>query len=476
MTFAAGLGKTDSWRLINRMTTATEECIVMPQSQSQLPPGPRTPAWWQLLRYAHSPLTLLEEFAGRYGTPFTLRWSHYGTAVFLSDADSVRDVFRGDSHVLHSGEANAFLTVSVGRTSVLVLDDDAHARQRRLVVPPLKGERMRSFFDAMLRATQDEIRTWPRGRPFPVLPATRRITLRVILQAVLGLPVGPELQEFEHRIERVLAYSRPNRYTIAVLPLFPAERFANSRWMPFFRQLRQLDELIFAFIARRRTRPITVPCVFVELLAATSADGRPMNDVEIRDAIVTLLMAGTDTTSIALAWAIEQICRHPEVAQRITDGVRQIAGSELQPEHLESLTYLDAAIRESMRIRTIISFVVRLTKEPFTAGGRDYPPGVMLAPCSHLVHRRTDLYPEPDLFRPERFLERKFATHEWFPFGGGNRVCLGMPFALYEMNVVLAELFRSIRLSLARPGHTKAVRQGLSLGPHDGVPILIDNG
>ncbi len=443
-------------------------------SRSNLPPGPRTPAIWQLLHYAHSPLTFFENCARRYGTPFTVRWSHYGTAVMLDDADSIRDVFRGDPHVLHSGEANAFLNATVGRTSVLMLDEDAHAQQRRLVVPPLKGERMRSFFDAMLTATQDEIRTWPRGRPFPVLPATRRITLRVILQAVLGLPVGPELQEFEHRIERVLAYSRPNRYTIAVLPLFPAERFANSRWMPFFRQLRQLDELIFAFIAGRRKQPITAPCVFVELLAATSADGRPMSDVEIRDAIVTLVMAGTDTTSIALAWSIEQIGQHPHIVERITGDVQHIAGSELQPEHLESLTYLDAAIRESMRIRTIIPFVVRLTKEPFTAGGREYPPGVMLAPCSHLVHRRTDLYPEPDIFRPERFLERKFATHEWFPFGGGNRVCLGMPFALYEMNVVLAELFRSIKSRLARPGHTKAVRQGLSLGPHDGVGVVVD--
>jgi cytochrome P450 len=447
----------------------------MPNPSSHLPPGPRAPAWWQLLRYAHSPLSYFEECARRFGTPFTLRWSHYGTAVMLTDADSIRDVFRGDSHVLHSGEANAFLTVSVGRTSVLVLDDDAHARQRRLVVPPLKGERMRSFFDAMLTATKDEIRSWPRGRPFPALPAMRRITLRVIVQAVLGLPVGSELQEFERRIERVLAFSRPNRYTIAVLPLFPAERFANSRWMPFFRQLRQLDELIFAFIARHRTQPIAAPCVLADLLAATSADGRPMDDVEIRDAIVTLLMAGHDTTSIALAWAIEQIGRHPAAAERIADEVRQVAGGELQAEHLDRLTYLDAAIRESMRIRTIIPFVVRLTKQPFTAGGRDYPPGVMLAPCSHLVHRRTDLYPEPDLFRPERFLERKFGTHEWFPFGGGNRVCLGMPFALHEMNVVLAELYRSIKLRLSAPAHTKAVRQGLSLGPHDGVGVVAES-
>jgi cytochrome P450 len=439
-----------------------------------LPPGPRTPAWWQLLRYAHSPLTFIEECARRFGTTFTLRWSHYGTAVMLDDADSIKDIFRGDSHALHSGEANAFLSVSVGRTSVLVLDDDAHARQRRLVVPPLKGERMRSFFDAMIATTREEIGAWPRGKSFRILPVMRRITLRVIAQAVLGLNVGPELREFEHRTERVLANSRPNRYSIALLPLFPAERFANSRWMPFFRQLRQLDELIFAFIAKRRVQPSATPCVIADLLSVPSADGQSMSDVEIRDAIVTLILAGHDTTSIALAWAIEQIGCNPAVADRITGEVRQLAGNELHPEHLEQLAYLDAAIRESMRVRTIIPFVVRLTKKVFNAGGRDYPPGIMLAPCSHLVHRRPDLYPEPDIFRPERFLERKFGTHEWFPFGGGNRVCLGMPFALYEMNTVLAELFRTVKVRVAAPGNSRAVRQGLSLAPHDGVVVMIE--
>ncbi|MFL5340695.1 MAG: cytochrome P450 [Gemmataceae bacterium] len=446
----------------------------MPSPKSTLPPGPSSPPLWQLLAYAHDPLGFFERCARRFSTPFTVRWMKYGTAVMFTDADSIRDVFRGDPHALHSGEANSFLSLSVGSTSVLVLDEEAHARQRRVLLPPMKGERMRAFFDAMRAATRDEARAWERGRPVQMLPAMRRITLRVILQAVLGLPLGPELTDLEHKVERVLAAGRMSHYSIVVLPFVPSRLVANSRWVPFFRQLRQLDEALHAFIARSRKQPAEGDSVFADLAAATHEDGRPLTDAEIRDAVVTMLMAGHDTTSIALAWALEQIVPRPDVVNRITDELKQVTGGELYAEHLDRLTYLDAAIRESMRVRTIIPFVVRLTKQPFTAGGREYPPGVMLSPCSHLVHRRPDLYPEPEVFRPERFLERKFGPHEWFPFGGGNRVCLGMAFALYEMKVVLAELFNSVRQR--GESHSRPVRQGLSLGPHDGVPLVVEAG
>jgi cytochrome P450 len=437
---------------------------------SDLPPGPRSPAFWQLLHYSHDPLGFFERHARRYGTPFTVRWTHYGTAVMFTDADSIRDVFRGDSHALHSGEANAFLDVSLGQNSVLVLDEEAHARQRRVLVPPLKGERMRAFFDAMRSATREEIRTWARGQVMLMLPAMRRITLRVISQAVLGLQSGPELIELEHKIERVLVAGRMSRYSIAMLPFVPVKFLADKRWAPFFGQLRQLDEALYAFVRKRRATPAEGASVFADLLAATHEDGQPLSDVELRDIIVTLLTAGHDTTSIALAWALEQIVPRADVLGRIMQELKQVSGGELEPDHLDQLVYLDAAIREALRVRTIIPFVVRLTKQPFTAGGREYPPGVMLAPCSHLVHRRPDLYPEPEAYRPERFLERKFGPTEWFPFGGGNRTCLGMSFALYEMKVVLAELFLTTRLSGV--SRSRPVRQGLSLGPHDGAPFV----
>jgi len=199
-----------------------------------------------------------------------------------------------------------------------------------------------------------------------------------------------------------------------------------------------------------------------------------LSNQEIRDAVLTLLLAGHDTTSLALAWALEQIAAREDVMSEIAVELRRVTGGALPgPDDLNQLEYLDAAVRESLRIRTILPFVVRLVKKPFTAGGREYPPGVLLCPCNHLVHRREDLYPEPAKFRPERFIERRYAAHEWFPFGGGNRMCLGMAFALYEMKVVLSTLFSQIRVSRPPGSRSTAIRLGISLAPEDGAKVLI---
>jgi cytochrome P450 len=448
--------------------------MTMPPTDPALPPGPPVSAVRQLVHYNYAPLSYLEGCARRYGTPFTVRWAGYGTFVMLTASDAIQDVFRGDPRVLHSGEANEFLRLTVGASSVLVLDEGPHARQRRILLPPLKGERMRSFFDAMQTATREAVRAWPAGRPIGTVGPMQQITLRVILQAVLGLPPGPVLADFEARVRRVLAFGR-SRHSIVLVRLVPSWVF-GSRWLPYFRQLRALDDALFAFIAGRRQVPAAErgENVLADLLAATYEDGRPLGDREIRDAVVTLLLAGHDTTALGLAWALEQIVPREDVVGRITDELRAVTGGgPPRAEHLSRLEYLDAAIRESLRVRTILPFVVRLTKVAFTAGGRSYPPGVVLSPCNHLVHRRADLYPEPGKFRPERFLARKYAGHEWFPFGGGNRTCLGMAFALYEMKVVLATLLGEVRLARPAGSRSAPVRRGVSLAPDDGARVVV---
>jgi cytochrome P450 len=446
-----------------------------PQSSSALPPGPASPAWWQLLRFSGDPLRILDEAHRLYGDAFTLDVAGYGRFVMLSDPDTVREVFRGDPDVLHSGEANEILTASLGRTSVLVLDGTPHARQRRVLVPPLKGERMRAFFDAMRLETIEAVRAWPIGEPFAALPPLRRITLRVILRTGLGLAPGPEMDDFERKVEVLLANGR-QRHALVLMKLVPIQRLSGSRWVPFFRQLNALNDSLFALIAARRRgeKPPANENVLDDLLAATHEDGSPIDDQEVRDAIFTILVAGHDTTALALAWALVEIVPRPEMVASLTNELKHVTGGgPPEAEQLPALEYLDAAIRESLRLRPVVPFVVRLTKQPFSAGGRDYPAGVVLCPCAYLVHRRESLYPEPDRFRPERFLERKFAAHEWFPFGGGNRVCLGMPFALYEMKVLLATLFSQVRL--ARPGgaRSRARRYGLVLGPDDGARVVV---
>ena len=209
-------------------------------------------------------------------------------------------------------------------------------------------------------------------------------------------------------------------------------------------------------------------------MAAAHKDGKPLSNQEIRDALVTLIFAGHDTTSVALSWTLEQIVQRADVVERITDELRRTTGGgRPRADQLNQLEYLDAAIRESLRVRTIMPFVVRVTKQAFTAGGREYPPGIVLCPCNHLVHRREDLYPEPEKFCPDRFLERRYAAHEWFPFGGGSRMCLGMAFALYEMKVVLSTLFAHVRLARPPGSRSIPVRRGLALAPHDGALMTV---
>lgn len=443
--------------------------------RAPLPPGPSAPAYWQLLRYTHSPLPYLEGCARRHGDAFTVRLAGYGTLVMLADPEAVRDVFRGDGDALHSGEGNEFLAASVGRNSVLVLDGEPHARQRRVLLPPLKGERMRAFFGAMQTAALDEARTWSAGRPVNMVEAMRRVTLRVILQAVLGGAWSAELEGLSQKVERVLAQGRM-RYALVLLKLLPLRLLQRTRWFPFYRQLHRLDEALFAIIRQRRVASGFGEGILADLLGAPHGDGTPLTDQEVRDAVVTLLFAGHETTALALAWALEQILPRSDVMDRLGDELRRVTGGAPRAEHVEQLDYLDAVIRESLRVRTILPFVARLTKRPFAAGGREYPPGVILCPCNHLVHRRADLYPEPQKFQPERFLERRFAGHEWFPFGGGNRTCLGIAFALYEMKVVLATLLTAVRLTRPPGARSRPVRQGLALTPDDGAVVVTERG
>jgi cytochrome P450 len=447
----------------------------MSPTTSELPPGPRSPAWWQLVRFAGDPLGLLDECHRRYGDAFTLHVAGNGHFVMLCDPEAVREVFRGDPDVLHSGEANLLFTATVGPNSVLVLDGAAHARQRRVVVPPLKGERMRAFFDAMRLEALDAVRAWPVGTPFPTLPSMRRATLRVILRTALGLAAGPQMDRFERKMERFLSSGR-QRYALVLMTVVPIQRFSGSRWAPLFRQLSDLDDDLFAFIAARR-RGEHAPAgenVLDDLLAAAHEGGTPLGDREVRDALLTILIAGHDTTALALAWALGEIAAHPEVVDRLGEELARVSGGG-PPEagHLVALDYLEGAIRESLRLRPVAPFVVRKTVRPFAAAGRQYPAGVVLCPCSYLVHRREELYPKPEQFRPERFLERKFGPHEWFPLGGGNRVCLGMPFALYEMKVVLATVLSQVRPSRPAGARTRARRYGIVLGPDDGGTIAV---
>jgi cytochrome P450 len=413
------------------------------------------------------------EDCARYGETFTFRLAGFGRLIMFTRPEDIRDLFRGDPAVLHCGEANAFLAGLVGDTSVLVLDDAPHVRQRRVLMPPLKGERMKTFFDAMRSETLAVVDDWARRGEVRADLSTQRITLRVIMRAALGRVDGPMFDALESRTREMLRQIRHPLFLV-MSKVFPHQRFKDSKLVSFYRLRRRVDALLYELIAAQRAAApqAGAACLLTDLLGTTHEDGRRMSDVEIRDALVTILAAGHDTTALALAWALEQMLPRPAVVAKVRDElVRACGGDSLRPEHVAQLEYLDACIRETLRVRNIIPFVVRVLKADYTVGGVTYPTGSVLCPAIHLLHLRPDLYPDPRAFRPERFLERKYAPHEWDPFGGGHRACLGQAFAMYEMKVVLATLLAKLDMTRAPGAVSKPVRRGISIGAHDGVRL-----
>ena len=252
---------------------------------------------------------------------------------------------------------------------------------------------MRAFFDAMRLESLEAVRAWPIDAAFPALPRMRRITMRVILRSAMGLAPGPEMDRFERKLETFLSHGR-QRYALVLGTIIPIQRLSGSRWAPLFRQLSDLDDDLFAFISARRRgdRPPSGENVLDDLLAATHEDGSPLDDREVRDALITILIAGHDTTALALAWAVADILPRPDVVDRLADELRQVTGGgPPEAEHLPALEYLDGAIRESLRRNPVVPFVVRKTVQPFAVGGREFPPGVVLCPCSYLVHHREEI-------------------------------------------------------------------------------------
>jgi cytochrome P450 family 135 len=431
-----------------------------PAAAPELPPGPD----WSLPRtmwhWWRRPLQTLEECQARYGEMFTIRLPHEGTWVFVSDPEVVKEVFTGDPDLLHAGAANIVLLPVLGEHSVLLLDEPEHMAQRKLMLPPFHGRRMQAYQEVMARAAADQIDRWPTDEPVRMRPKMQAVTLEVILRAVFGVDEGERLTRLRDELRSTLnLLSNPRRAIFMVL-LGP-ERL--RRFPPFRRNIERVDRLLFEEIRARRaaTDLAERDDILSLLLQATHEDGRPMSDRELRDELMTLLVAGHETTATALSWAVELLARHPDELERLEADVAGGDGA-----------YLDAVIKETLRVRPVIALVLRKLVEPMEIGGRLLPAGVSVAPSIHLVHRRPDVYPEPERFRPERFLEQPAGTYTWIPFGGGVRRCLGGAFAEFEMSVVLRELVarRSLRPAGAGPEHP--VRSTITNVPSRGAEVI----
>lgn len=458
------------------MDTVTSAKGRIEQPKRAQPPGLPLPGLAQTLLWIRKPIELMGFLRERFGSTFTLTLLPFEITLF-SDPESIRQIFAAKPDEMHAGEVNRILRVIVGEHSVLLLDDGEHLRHRKLLMPAFHGERMRIYGETMAQITRHQMEQWPERDAFVLHTHTQEITLQVILRTVFGADEGAEAQRLGEQIKRMLS---PAESRMAILPMmllsqYPkSERHAPFKWL--LGERNRTDAMLYRQIATRRADPKLAERsdVLSMLLAARDEAGEGMTDVEIRDELITALAAGHETTATALAWAFERILSNPEVYDRLRDEVRGCetdANGNPVLEKLAALPYLDATIKETLRLRPVVPIVGRVLKKPHRIGGYDLPEGATVGACIYLAHRNPTVYPDPEAFKPERFLGVQPDTASWLPFGGGIRRCIGFAFAMYEMKIVLGTMLAARDFELAQPPNAKTTRRAITFWPEGGTRL-----
>ena len=420
------------------------------------------PSSLQAIAWARRPLGFLDRCQKHFGDTFTIRVKHAGTWVILADPDDVKKVLSAENSVLGVGLANSILGPLLGPRSVMLLEEPEHIRRRRLLLPPFHGQRMRGYSDMMDEVTLEALVRWPVGVPFALWPWMQQITLEAIMRVVFGPLDTPELQTLRLNLRRLMNWMNdPRRLRLLAS--------AGPRWLAGNEDYREVmgpvEEAVLAEVRRRQALSPEHGGAHAEDIAAMLGqaryeDGSPMTEQDLRDELVTLLTDGP--TSSLISWAFERILRHPEKLERLRAEVD--AG--------EDEAYLDAVVKETMRLCPGAPIVVRRLLEPMALGGHEIPAGTTVAPCVHLVHRREDLYPNPREFRPERFLEQPAGTYTWIPFGGGVRRCIAAAYAQLLMKRVITTVLHEVDLRPAELCSERPVRNAIAFVPHRHATVV----
>lgn len=412
----------------------------------------QTIGWWS------RPTVYVERLRARYGPRFTMRLLGQPPVVVLSDPDELREVFMAPPEVLHPGEGARLLEPIVGANSVILLDEAPHLEQRRLMLPAFHGERMQRLSGLMTELTERELDSWPLGHPVELHARLQGLTMEIILRAVFGLDEGERLDRLREKLTAILSFGDS---PVSLLPAAQKLLSGRGRFGRFEADRADVDRELYALMADRRADPAAADRddVLAMLLAATHGDGTPMADEEIRDELLTALVAGHETTASSLAFAFELLARAPHVQERLVAD--------------EDGRYLEAVIHEVMRLRPVLpNAEPRLVKQEVTIGSTTYEPGTVLILAAALVHTDPDIYPEPKAFRPERFLDTKPGTYTWLPFGGGRRRCLGASFALLEMRIVLRAAAERFVVEATGP-RERTKRRMITITPGDGARVRL---
>jgi cytochrome P450 len=442
-----------------------------------LPPGPTAWPIVQLLRYARRPYGVMEDAAHEFGTCYTVRGPGLPPMVVFSDPDAIKDIFTADPDALHGGEAQGpFLGPLIGWNSLLLLDGARHRRERRLLMPPFHGERMQVYGRVIREIADRAIDRWPIGRPFPVHAEMQAITLDVILRAVFGLDEERALARVRETILRALRLFEGPTAPFLAIPLLQRELGGLSPWGRFVRCKHELRRTLHEEIVRRRTHGTGDRSDVLSMLVdARDEDDAPMTDDELFDEMFTILGAGHETTASSLAWTFCHVLPRPDVLDAIaTEHARVVGDGPVEPEHLPRLEYLDAVIKETARITPVATQTTRHLMVPMRIGERDLPAGINVSAAIYATHHRADLWPDPERFDPDRFLGTRPEPYTFFPFGGGERRCLGAAFASFEMKVVLAQVLSRTRLRLAPGYRMRPLLRAITVAPAKGVPVIRD--
>jgi cytochrome P450 len=413
------------------------------------------------IRFLRRPLELLAQWHARYGDAFTVRLTGFGTGVYVVDPEAIRELFTGDQSDLRAGEANSFMEPVLGSHSVLVLDGPEHLRQRKLLLPPFQGSRVTGFREVIREVAEREIAGWQPGAQLVLRERMRALTFEVICRAVFGVNEPALVERLRERLVAVIDSS-------PIFMIAPPARAGLGRFSPggiFARRLRAADAVLYEEIERRRHEPDLEERsdVLSLLLRARDEQGQAMSDSELRDELFTMLGAGHETTATGLAFAFELLLRNPRVLARLRE--------EIEAEQDDS--YLDAVVKETLRLRPVIDAAERTLTVPRTVAGWELPAGVKVYPAIALVHLREDLYPRAREFRPERFLEDGAESYSWLPFGGGIRRCIGAALAHAEMAEVLRIAIPRVELSPLRDRPDPVVLRGITLAPKHGVQVSV---
>lgn len=434
----------------------------------KLPDGPKnTPRVLRLLKLILRPVAYLEDYQRQYGDNFAIVGRQNSAIVYLSHPRAIQEIFAAEGGKLEDiGVGDRVLQFLLGEHSLLFVSGDRHKRKRQLLTPPFHGERMQAYGKLICQIAQQVTEQWLLDRPFLLRPAMQEITLQVILRLIFGLQEGQRFEEIKQILTAILDnFNSPIFSSVFFFKSLQRDYGPWSPWGRFIRQKQHLDELLYAEIQQQRQQfDPNRKDIFTLLMAAKDEAGEGMSDTELRDELMTLLLAGHETTASALTWAFYWLDRHPEIRERLLSELSHANLSDASA--IAKLPYLSAVCSETLRIYPITATTfMRVVRAPIQIMDYEFEPGTALLPCIYMAHHREEVYPEPQKFKPERFLEKQFSPYEYLPFGGGNRRCIGMAFAQFEMKLVLMTILSLFKLSLVDQRPVQPVRRGLTLAP-----------